>query len=99
SLARPHPFPPRRSSDLLPSAQEATTLLGRIKSDVRENRWPPGTSLPDCRPLLQSDDRSLEVHSCHGHSRQVEVLRDAILHALDRSEEHTSELQSPDHHV
>ena len=28
-------------------------------------------------------DRSLQVHSCHGRARQVEVLRDAILHLLD----------------
>ena len=28
-------------------------------------------------------DRSVQVHSCHGRARQVEVLRDAILHLLD----------------
>ena len=28
-------------------------------------------------------DRSVEVHACHGRARQVEVLRDAILHALE----------------
>ena len=27
-----------------------------------------------------------QVHSCHGRARQVEVLRDAILHALDEDE-------------
>ena len=27
-------------------------------------------------------DRSIQVHSCHGRARQVEVLRDAILHLL-----------------
>ena len=28
-------------------------------------------------------DRSIQVHACHGRARQVEVLRDAILHLLD----------------
>ena len=28
------------------------------------------------------DDRSLQVHACHGRARQVEVVRDAILHLL-----------------
>ena len=32
--------------------------------------------------LLEPDDRSLQVHACHGRARQVEVLRDAILHLL-----------------
>jgi exodeoxyribonuclease V gamma subunit len=27
-------------------------------------------------------DRSVEIHACHGRARQVEVLRDAILHLL-----------------
>ena len=29
------------------------------------------------------DDRSVQVHACHGRARQVEVLSDAILHLLD----------------
>ena len=33
-------------------------------------------------PLLDPDDRSLQVHACHGRARQVEVVRDAILHLL-----------------
>ena len=28
-------------------------------------------------------DRSVQVHACHGRARQVEALRDAILHRLD----------------
>ena len=44
-----------------------------------------GAPLPaaaDERPLLAPDDRSVQIHSCHGRARQVEVIRDAILHAL-----------------
>ena len=36
----------------------------------------------DERALLEPDDRSLQVHACHGRARQVEVVRDAILHLL-----------------
>ncbi|MCW2993573.1 MAG: exodeoxyribonuclease gamma subunit, partial [Conexibacter sp.] len=50
----------------------ASTLLQRLQADVRADRAPtPGTA-----------DRSLQIHGCHGTGRQVEVLRDAILHAL-----------------
>ncbi|MGH3443636.1 MAG: exodeoxyribonuclease V subunit gamma, partial [Nitriliruptorales bacterium] len=36
----------------------------------------------DRRPVLDPDDRSIQIHACHGRTRQVEVLRDAILHLL-----------------
>ena len=61
------------------------TLLGRIQQNVREDRAAPGVpdpAVPDTRPDLDAADRSIEVHSCHGRARQVEVIRDAILHAL-----------------
>jgi exodeoxyribonuclease V gamma subunit len=48
------------------------TLLARIQAGVREDR--PPTEGP-------ADD-SVQVHSCHGRARQVEVLRDTILHLL-----------------
>ena len=37
----------------------------------------------DPRPTLDPEDDSIRVHSCHGRGRQVEVLRDAILHLLE----------------
>ena len=37
---------------------------------------------PDRRPLLAGDDNTLRVHSCHGRARQVEVVREAVLHLL-----------------
>jgi exodeoxyribonuclease V gamma subunit len=61
------------------------TLLAQIQADVRADRAPPGEPLPgadDARPLLRPDDRSVQVHACHGRARQVEVARDAILHML-----------------
>jgi exodeoxyribonuclease V gamma subunit len=61
------------------------TLLQRIQADIRADRPPAGLPMPgepDSRPPLDRDDRSLQVHSCHGRARQVEVVRDAILHLL-----------------
>jgi exodeoxyribonuclease V gamma subunit len=61
-------------------------LLARVQADIRADRAPPGLPLPgagDNRVLIAPDDRSLQVHACHGRARQVEVVRDAILHLLD----------------
>ncbi len=66
---------------------ERTTLLQRIQAGIRADEAPPGPPLParkDARPLLRHDDDSIQVHACHGRSRQVEVVRDAILHLLER---------------
>ena len=52
-------------------------LLGRLQDDIRSNR-PPS----DASPAAVLPDRSVQIHSCHGPGRQVEVLRDAILHVL-----------------
>ncbi len=68
-----------------PVEHHGETLLARIQADVRADRAPPGEPLPgedDLRPLLDRDDRSMQVHACHGRARQVEVARDAILHLL-----------------
>ena len=61
------------------------TLLARIQADVRANETPPGAPLPghpDRRPVLADGDFSVQVHACHGRARQVEVVRDAVLHLL-----------------
>ena len=58
-----------------PTPQRRDTLLARIQADVRADA--PAPAAPD-----QAPDRSIEVHACHGRARQVEVLRDAILHLL-----------------
>ncbi|MBW3614512.1 MAG: exodeoxyribonuclease V subunit gamma [Actinobacteria bacterium] len=71
--------------DHRPVEQPAATLLQRIQSDVRADREPAGAPLggtQDRRPPLDPADRSLQVHACHGRARQVEVVRDAILHLL-----------------
>jgi exodeoxyribonuclease V gamma subunit len=63
----------------------ADTVLARIQADIRADREPPGAPLPgryDRRMPLAAEDRSIQVHACHGRARQVEVVRDAILHLL-----------------
>ena len=59
------------------------TLLGRLQADVRDDRRPPGEPAPgavDERLPLDPTDTSVQIHSCTGRARQVEVLRDALLH-------------------
>jgi exodeoxyribonuclease V gamma subunit len=61
----------------------APTVLSRIQADVRADRRPGTTSGPTHgAPALDPSDRSLQIHACHGRTRQVEVLRDALLHLL-----------------
>ncbi|MFM7069795.1 MAG: exodeoxyribonuclease V subunit gamma, partial [Actinomycetes bacterium] len=57
-------------------APEPTTLLGRIQADVRAGVL--GTEPCAVTP----DDRSVQIHSAPGPTRQVEVLRDALLGLL-----------------
>lgn len=54
------------------------TVLGSLQASLMADEPTTGTSAP------QSDqcDGSVQIHRCHGTSRQVEVLRDAILHVL-----------------
>jgi exodeoxyribonuclease V gamma subunit len=65
------------------SRAEPATLLQRIQRDVRRNiAIPPLGGAGEDRPVLDPSDTSLSVHSCHGRYRQVEVMREAILHLL-----------------
>jgi exodeoxyribonuclease V gamma subunit len=67
------------------SVEDPPTLLGRLQADIRADRAPAGAPLPgrpDARPPLVPTDRSIEIHACHGRQRQVDVVRDAVLHAL-----------------
>ena len=55
-----------------PVTHRSDTLLARVQAAVREDfELEPGPP-----------DRSIQVHACHGRARQVEVVRDAILHLL-----------------
>ena len=73
-----------RVAEAAPSAHPAT-LLGRLQSDIRTNAAP--------LPSLATDrsDHSVQFHACFGATRQVEVLRDALLHLLAQPETELTE--------
>ena len=73
-----------------PVDERGRSLLHRIQADIRADRVPGGED-GDNRLELQPGDRSVQIHACHGRLRQVEVLRDAILHLL--AEDATLELR------
>ncbi|GAB3791268.1 exodeoxyribonuclease V subunit gamma [Nocardioides ungokensis] len=52
------------------------TLLGWLQSDLAANAVRPSGR------ELAADDRSVQVHSCHGPARQVDVLREVLLGLL-----------------
>ncbi len=75
-----HADPP----DDTPESWGPRTLLRLIQDDVRADRAPGGgAGAREGRPMLAAADDSIRIHSCHGRGRQVEVLRDAILHLLE----------------
>jgi exodeoxyribonuclease V gamma subunit len=53
------------------------TLLGWLQDDLRANALGDASSRS-----LDDRDRSVQVHACHGPSRQVEVLREVLLGLL-----------------
>ncbi|HET7387300.1 MAG TPA: exodeoxyribonuclease V subunit gamma [Nocardioidaceae bacterium] len=65
------------------STGEATggTLLGWLQHDLHANAE-PDVGLRGTRQL-RDDDRSVQVHACHGPSRQVDVLREVLLGLLE----------------
>ena len=77
--ARTATQPADRSADRRISAHRATgpdTLLGWLQSDIAANAVRPQGR------TLATDDRSVQVHSCHGPARQVDVLREVLLGLL-----------------
>jgi exodeoxyribonuclease V gamma subunit len=59
-----------------PGAAAPDTLLGWLQDDLRAD-----AVRPEGR-RLRPDDRSVQVHSCHGVARQVDVLREVLLGLL-----------------
>jgi exodeoxyribonuclease V gamma subunit len=52
------------------------TLLGWLQSDLDANEMRPAAR------SFAAGDQSVQVHSCHGPARQIDVLRDVLLGAL-----------------
>ncbi|MDF1597032.1 MAG: exodeoxyribonuclease V subunit gamma [Acidimicrobiia bacterium] len=63
-----------KSETAVTGVDRQDTLIRRLQADIRANRPPGEETAPP--------DTSIQIHSCHGPTRQVEVMRDAILHAL-----------------
>ena len=70
-------FPSGESSGQL---AEPDTLLGLLQHDLRANHAP--TIEERAGRHHDPADRSLQVHACHGPSRQVDVLREVLVGLL-----------------
>jgi exodeoxyribonuclease V gamma subunit len=66
----------RQVDEYLGGAARPDTLLGWLQDDIRAN-----AVRPEGR-VVSEDDRSVQVHSCHGPARQVDVLREVLLGLL-----------------
>lgn len=73
-LQRGLPIPD--SDEYLSGTDYPDTVLGWLQSDIAANAVRPAGRLP------RRDDRSIQVHSCHGPARQIEVLREVLLGLL-----------------
>ncbi len=58
-----------------PAEQDTGTLLAEVQAAIRDDRPPTEAATPD---------GTVQVHACHGPPRQVEVLREALLHLFEQ---------------
>lgn len=56
------------------------TVLGALQKSLAQDISHFSEDKPD--DLLKQSDGTLQIHLCHGPTRQVEVLRDALLHIM-----------------
>jgi len=78
-LQRSLPFPTDTDECLSPpagSTEHPDTLLGWLQSDIAAN------AVHRERRSHNAADRSVQVHSCHGTARQIDVLREVLLGLL-----------------
>ncbi|KHO23019.1 exodeoxyribonuclease V subunit gamma [Mycolicibacterium setense] len=73
-LQRALPVPD--TDEYLSSTGYPDTVLGWLQSDIAANAVRPAGRVP------RREDRSVQVHSCHGPARQIEVLREVLLGLL-----------------
>ncbi|MDF3341879.1 exodeoxyribonuclease V subunit gamma [Mycolicibacterium septicum] len=69
-------LPAPDTDEYLSGTGHPDTVLGWLQSDIAANAVRPAGRVP--RP----EDRSVQVHSCHGPARQIEVLREVLLGLL-----------------
>jgi exodeoxyribonuclease V gamma subunit len=68
--------PDPQTDEYLGAHDRPATLLGWLQADITAN-----AVRRDGR-RLDRDDRSVQVHSCHGPARQIDVLREVLLGLL-----------------
>jgi exodeoxyribonuclease V gamma subunit len=64
------------TDEYLSTPATSDTLLGWLQSDIAAN------AVRAAGRTLRPDDRSVQVHSCHGPARQIDVLREVLLGLL-----------------
>ncbi len=73
----------------VPDVPSRPSLLDRLQHGIRADEAPPvgvAGGEPDRRPLLDPvADHSVRWHRAYGPARQVEVLRDALLHLFEET--------------
>ena len=79
-LARTLPGDSGEESPAGPPGAAPQTLLGWLQDDLRANRAPEPAVRAGRRH--RPDDRSVQVHACHGPARQVDVLREVLVGLL-----------------
>ena len=55
------------------------TLLGKVKENISSGAM----SVAENLEFENKSDRSIQIHKCHGAVRQMEVVRDVVLHILN----------------
>ncbi|GBE66758.1 RecBCD enzyme subunit RecC [Mycobacterium sp. MFM001] len=65
------------TDEYLSGATKPDTLLGWLQADIAANAVQSSGRVP------AETDRSVQVHSCHGPARQVDVLREVLLGLLE----------------
>lgn len=65
-----------------PDPAPAPSLLGLLQGDLAADHAPEGAERES--RVIGEEDRSIQVHACHGQARQVEVLRDVLTDLLER---------------
>ncbi len=68
-----------RTAHMPPVSSTSPTQLGRLQSALATDASPTGRKTS--RKLR--GDGSIQIHACHGATRQVEALRDALLHLFE----------------
>ena len=62
------------------SSEYPETVLGALQASIATDANPQMEENSD--DLLNQSDGTVQIHLCHGPTRQVEVMRDALLHIL-----------------